>query len=314
MFIIKEYPSICTNIQGNHELPLMVDVNCRRKNDLFHYHNYLQICYVLAGKMDYSFSDETKTLCAGSAAFILPYQEHHLNTIVSEDTPITVTISFQDSFLSNKVSSFFTHAPQYANFEGMKIPRYTNFNDEETHEANALIREIISEFSRHFDMSYDKLSELIIQFLRMVCKEKQNIENEKTYQYTMERCYAISESIKYMSSHYSEKISIDDLCSVAAMSRSVYMENFKEITGDSPIKFLTKVRLQQAKGALITSELSISEIATKVGFYDKSRLIHAFNELFGVSPLAMKKDFPQSVYDTYENSKLRWGWLWDDEE
>ena len=292
----------------------MVDVNCRRKNDNFHYHNYMQICYVLAGKMDFHFSDETKTLNAGSAALILPYQDHHLNTAISEDTPITVTISFQDSFLSKKVSSFFTHSPEYANFEGMKIPRYTQLDADEMQLANNIIRETISEFSRHFDMSYEKLAELLIQFLRIVCKEKLIIDNEKNYQFVQERCYAISESIKYMSAHFSEKITIDDLCSVAAMSRSIYMENFKAITGDSPIKFLTKVRVQQAKGALVTTDLSISEIAKMVGFYDKSRLIHAFNELFGISPLAMKKDFPQSMYDTYENSKRRWAWLINEDE
>ena len=311
---MREYPSICTHIQGNRELPLMVDINCRRKNDNFHYHNYMQICYVLAGKMEYHFESETRILSAGEAVFIHPYQDHHLNTLISEDTPIIITISFQDSFLSNKVSSFFTHSLEYANFEGMKIPRYTNFDDDEKQIANALMREIIAEFSRHFDMSYDKLAEQLIQFFRIACKEELIIENLKQYQYTQERCYAISESIKYMSSHYSEKISIDDLCSVAAMSRSIYMETFKSITGDSPIKFLTKVRLQMAKGCLITSDLSISEIATAVGFYDKSRLIHAFNELFGISPLAMKKDFPQSIYDTYENSKRRWAWLINEEE
>lgn len=292
----------------------MVDVNCRKKNDNFHYHNYIQICYVLAGRMEFHFCDEIKTLEAGSAALILPYQDHHLNTCVSEDTPITITISFQDSFLTKKISSFFTHSHKYANFEGKKIPRYTDFDDKETQEANTLMREIIAEFSRHFDMSYDKLAEQLIQFLRIVCKENLSIENEREYQYTKERCYAISESIKYMSAHFSEKISIDDLCSVAAMSRSVYMENFKTITGDSPIKFLTKVRVQMAKGCLVTSELSISEIAEKVGFYDKSRLIHAFNELFGISPLAMKKNFPQSMYDTYENSKRRWAWLLNEDD
>ena len=311
---MREYPSICTHIQGNRELPLMVDINCRRKNDNFHYHNYIQICYVLAGKMEYYFENESRILNAGEAVFVLPYQDHHLNTSISEDTPITITISFQDTFLSKKVSSFFTHSFEYANFEGMKIPRYTNFDDNEKQRANTLMREIIAEFSRHFDMSYDKLAEQIIEFFRIVCKEKLIIENPKQYQYTQERCYAISESIKYMSSHFSEKITIDDLCAVAAMSRSVYMENFKAITGDSPIKFLTKVRLHMAKGCLITSELSISEIATKVGFYDKSRLIHAFNELFGISPLAMKKDFPQSMYDTYENSKRRWAWLLNEGE
>ena len=309
MFITKKYPSITTRIQGEKELPIMIDVNCRRKNDSLHYHNYIQICYVLAGKMEFSIEDETRLISAGNAVVILPYQSHHLNTCVSEDTPITVMISFQDSFLLKRGFSFFTHLKEYANFEGMEFPDFTDFSDEEKLKANTLMREIIAEFSRHFDMSYDHLAELVVKFLKIACTKKMDIKDQKAYKFAQERAYAISESIRYMAANFHKKITIEDLCSVAAMSRSVYMESFKAILGESPIKFLTKVRVHQAKMLLVASDMSINELAKSVGFYDKSRLIHAFNEFFGVSPLAMKSSFSQSMYDTYENSKRRWSWL-----
>jgi len=309
VFTTKEYPSISTRIQGKNELPLMIDVNCRRKNDNFHYHNYIQICYVLAGKMEFSIENEVQLVEAGNAVFILPYHDHHLNTCVSEDTPITVMISFQDTFITQRGFSFFTHSKKYANFEGMKFPVFTDFSDDEKQQSNQLMREIIAEFSKHFDMSYDHLAELLVQFLKIACTKKIDIDNQKSYKYIQERSYAISESIRYMAANFHKKITIDDLCSVAAMSRSVYMDNFKSILGESPIKFLTKVRVQQAKAMLVASDMPMGELAKKVGFYDKSRLIHAFKELFGISPLAMKNAFPQSMYDTYENSKRRWAWF-----
>jgi len=232
---------------------------------------------------------------------------------VSEDTPITVMISFQDSFMSKRGFSFFTHKEEYANFEGMKFPNFTSFSDDEKQESNKVIREISAEFSRHFDMSYDHLAELLVEFFKIACTEKIKIADQKAYKLSQERSYAISESIRYMAINFHKKITIEDLCAVAAMSRSVYMESFKAILGESPIKFLTKVRVHQAKMLLVASDMSISEIAKSVGFYDKSRLIHAFNEFFGISPLAMKSTFPQSMYDTYENAKRRWSWLDDNE-
>lgn len=308
---MRKHPSISTRIQGEKELPMMIDVNCRRKNDSFHYHNYIQICYVLAGSMEFTLKDEVRLVEAGNAVFILPYQEHYLNTCVSEDTPITVMISFHDSFISERGLSFFSHMEEYANFEGMKFPEFTDFSDDEKQRTSKLMREIIAEFSRHFDMSYDALAELLVKFLTIACTEKIDIKDKKAYEFAVERSYAISESIRYMSANFHKKITINELASVAVMSRSLYMESFKSILGESPIKFLTRVRVQQAKALLVASDMSMSEIARKVGFYDRSRLIHAFNEIFGISPMAMKKSFPQSMFDTYENSKRRWSWLDD---
>ncbi|MBQ2841295.1 MAG: helix-turn-helix transcriptional regulator [Oscillospiraceae bacterium] len=309
------YPSICTQIQGvNKELPIMIDVNCRRKSDSGHFHNYLQICYVLAGTSEFSINGDPKKLNPGECAVAVPYTPHNLNTAVSEDTPITVMISFKDSFLTSRGYSFFSHSPEYANFEGEKIPVFHKFDGERKTRADFLIREIIAEFSRHFDMSFDQLAEYLAQFFDLLCTEEISIEDEKAYDLLRERTYSISESIKYMASHYMEKITIDELSSISAMSRSIYMDNFKSITGLSPIKFLTLVRVSQARIMLIVSNKSVTEIANCVGFYDKSRLIHAFKEVYGISPQAMKNAFEQSIYDTHENHLRRWSWFTDTDE
>jgi len=302
------FPSICTPLQKSDQLPIMVDINCLRKVDLPHSHNYVHVCYVLAGSMTFSLGERTETLGPGSCVIVLPYVNHCLNTFSSEDTPITVMLSFQDSFLTDYGYEFFSHAKELARFEGNKLPDFHKFTSEEKQQTDFLMRQIIAEFSNHFDMSFEQLAKHLADFLHILCTEPCVVDTKKA-ELIQEHAIAISSSIKYMALHYGEKISTSDLCRIAAMSQCAYTRKFKALTGMSPITFLTRVRASEARMLLITTNMSMSEIAKKVGFYDKSRFIHAFKTVFGTSPMELKKSFPQSIFDIHAATKSQWEWV-----
>ena len=147
------FPSICTPLQKSDQIPIMVDINCLRKVDLPHTHNYVHLCYVLAGSMTFSLGERVETLDPGSCVVVLPYVNHYLNTFSSEDTPITVMLSFQDSFLHSYGYDFFSHAKEFARFEGKKLPDFHRFSPEEKQQTDFIMRQIIAEFSNHLNMS-----------------------------------------------------------------------------------------------------------------------------------------------------------------
>ena len=61
---------------------------------------------------------------------------------------------------------------------------------------------------------------------------------------------------------------------------------FKEKTGDSPINYLIRIRLEKAKEMLDSdSTKSIREIAQKVGYEDMYHFSKLFKRHFGISPL-----------------------------
>ena len=82
---------------------------------------------------------------------------------------------------------------------------------------------------------------------------------------------------------------VDSLADVAIMSRSVFAERFHRAFGCSPIRFLHDVRLRRAADLLRQSrDLSINQVADRVGFRSRSHFSQAFKDHFGASPAAFR--------------------------
>jgi len=258
--------------------------------------------------MSFTLGDTTHILDAGSCVVAFPYVHHRLDTTISEDTPITVIISFHDDFLTSRGYDFFSHDSEFTRFEGKKIPALKIFDQNKKQDADKLIRKIIAEFSNHFDMSFKQLSEYLVDFLHILCSEPFTID-EKKFELIKTHTEAINDSIKYMALHYGDKISTSDLCRIAAMSQCSYIRKFKALTKLSPMSFLTKVRASEARLLLITTNMSIGQIAQRVGFYDKSRLIHVFNEIYGTSPMSFKNALSKSFFELSAETSMSWEWL-----
>ena len=99
---------------------------------------------------------------------------------------------------------------------------------------------------------------------------------------------ALMESISYIHEKYYEKITVEDLSKLAHMSRSSYIKKFKDICKMSPAAYLTKIRINSAATMLTNTTLPVSEIAYHTGFYDASHLTKAFENTFGLSPIAYR--------------------------
>jgi len=72
------------------------------------------------------------------------------------------------------------------------------------------------------------------------------------------------------------------------MSRTLLTTRFHAAVGESPIRYLAKVRLGQAAGYLATSDLSLEAIAGRTGYASNASLSKAFKREFGVSPGAYR--------------------------
>ncbi len=68
------------------------------------------------------------------------------------------------------------------------------------------------------------------------------------------------------------------------MSRTLLASRFRAATGESPMRHLAKIRLDQAAGYLATADLSIEAIARRTGYASNASLSKAFKREFGMSP------------------------------
>jgi AraC-like DNA-binding protein len=77
---------------------------------------------------------------------------------------------------------------------------------------------------------------------------------------------------------------VAELASVAAVSRSLLDERFREVLGRSPIRYLTEWRMHLAEQVLATTDTSIATIARRVGYDSEEAFSRAFKRARGLSP------------------------------
>jgi AraC-like DNA-binding protein/mannose-6-phosphate isomerase-like protein (cupin superfamily) len=77
---------------------------------------------------------------------------------------------------------------------------------------------------------------------------------------------------------------VDGLARTVGMSRTAFSSGFREHVGDSPMSYLTKVRLSRGAGLLSTSSQTVRQVARRVGYDNEASFSKAFKRLYGQSP------------------------------
>lgn len=86
-------------------------------------------------------------------------------------------------------------------------------------------------------------------------------------------------------------LSVEIICDCLGKSRSYLSRMFKENTGMNLLDYLHTTRLTEAKKLLNETDLGISEIASKVGYYSGWTLARVFKRYEGITPTAYRKAF-----------------------
>ncbi|MCH5346905.1 MAG: helix-turn-helix domain-containing protein [Muribaculaceae bacterium] len=91
--------------------------------------------------------------------------------------------------------------------------------------------------------------------------------------------------LSWLEKNYSNPdLKIIDMVEATGMKRSAFYSKLKEVTGLSPIDFVTCVRLRKACRLLSTTATPIADIAHAVGYADSRYFARTFKQSLGVSP------------------------------
>ncbi|WP_421752572.1 helix-turn-helix domain-containing protein [Croceimicrobium sp.] len=99
----------------------------------------------------------------------------------------------------------------------------------------------------------------------------------------------MSAAVDYLSQHLTESIAMKDIAAKACMSRAKFFAKFKEMYGETPARFLQRLRLEKARQLLLNTEASISEVAMSCGFENLSHFTTAFKKETGQTPGQYRK-------------------------
>jgi AraC-like DNA-binding protein len=99
----------------------------------------------------------------------------------------------------------------------------------------------------------------------------------------------VRRAVELMESHLDRDLPLSELAAAAYLSAFHFSRLFKKVMGTSPHAYLAGLRTSRAQVLLSESDLSVTEIATRVGYTSSSHFTKAFRDATGLSPTAFRK-------------------------
>jgi AraC family transcriptional regulator len=127
------------------------------------------------------------------------------------------------------------------------------------------------------------LSTIIATLLRLAINKRMSLESPVLSK------MQLSKIMMHLENHLDETISVKRLAGLVGLSEFHFSRAFKAALGDSPYRYLLRRRLEVAKHLLLSTKMSLAEVALEVGFSSQAHFTSTFKRLLGVTPGEVKK-------------------------
>ncbi len=101
---------------------------------------------------------------------------------------------------------------------------------------------------------------------------------------------------EWMEKNYGQEIRIDFLAKKSGMTRRTFERRFKNATGDTPLRYLQRVRIEKAKQLLEKGTDTFSEITYHVGYEDSSTFRKIFIKQTALTPTLYRNQFSKMKF------------------
>jgi len=101
----------------------------------------------------------------------------------------------------------------------------------------------------------------------------------------------VKKAQSYIENHVDEKISVEHLSSKFAVGRRNFDRRFIKATGNTPVEYSQRVKIESAKKAFETTRKTINEVMYDVGYADVKAFREVFRKITGMSPLEYRSKY-----------------------
>lgn len=167
-----------------------------------------------------------------------------------------------------------------------KQPLFLSLSGEDFEKTKTIFQQINQLTEIHSAATFIQSNALSIILISILCSSYAEQFNTTDI---LKEDEAFMQALAFIHERFDEKINISTLASIAKLSRSSFIRRFHEVCHMPPATYLRKVRIDAAAHMLTNTNLSISEIALRVGFYDTSHFVRSFIRDKNCSPNQYRK-------------------------
>ncbi|MCU1329054.1 MAG: AraC family transcriptional regulator [Bryobacterales bacterium] len=100
-----------------------------------------------------------------------------------------------------------------------------------------------------------------------------------------DQSYRTAKAVTWLRENFEKTLNVDELASIAGMSRSTLHHHFRGLTGMSPIQFQKQLRLHTARQKMLAQEIDAASAAFEVGYGSPSQFNREYKRVFGKPPM-----------------------------
>ncbi len=151
----------------------------------------------------------------------------------------------------------------------------------------------------HHDLALHLIEKYGSKSLAKVCARMMLIDGNRRDQAPFVRFRGSREHIdepvlkvqQWLDQYYREKVSVRVMAKRSGLNERTFLRRFKKATGEAPLEYLQKMRIEKAKQLLTGTDQSLEVITNSVGYVDLSSFRRLFHQVVGISPSVYRQRF-----------------------
>lgn len=259
-----------------------INIPPRQRFQEMHWHDDIQITYVLEGKIKIIALDQSIVVGKGEGVFI---NKHVLHQFVEMESSHYRSYVFPDVFIK-----FYDQSPMSKDIESISEKQHIGIcllnKSDETIDIIKNLDEAVFGSNRPPNKEY-YISMLLVRFMYAFIHSQTNKDSydvvASDYHLSFQKCLA------FIHRHYGEEISLDTIASYGNISVGHCGRLFLQILETTPYEYLINYRIKKSLELLSQNNKTISQIALEVGFNDVSHFIQSFKKRMKVTPKQYQK-------------------------
>ncbi len=247
-----------------------------------HWHSDIEIIRITDGVLNVKLNNRSYVAKKGDVIFVNPETVH---TAVPQNCSYECIVFDVDLLsVTNNLGYYF--------FEGLMNDEYMvrEYIPEEYKEFHKVVDEV-------FEVMKHKSSGYKFRLIGALYKLFGVIIDGHIYSLTGDSAVTADKSVpklkkvlSFIRNNYDKQITLDDMAAIAEMSSKYFCSFFRNMTRQTPIEYLNTYRIEKASKMLLSTDISVTDIAFSSGFNDLSYFIKTFKSVKGITPAKYRKE------------------------
>ena len=247
-----------------------------------HWHNGLEIIYLIAGGMTLNISESNYMLKPGGFIVV---NSKTIHSVICREKGRHLLLQIPYEILEKSIS----------NIDIIKFNCYSAPAASDGNGNNAGVRETLEKLKSLFEAPRDDgyilmFNSLVYELLYKLVKGFKSSADPALKKKTDRNIQRLGVVLQYARQHYAENITLQDAAEAVALNREYFARFFRNYMGMTFMEYVFAIRLEHVYYDIANTDYTIGSIADKHGFCHNYKLfVKKFKEQYGCSPGEVRK-------------------------